>query len=205
MQVGNFPVTQWLSSSIYLKSDLGDSSRSGDVDGACCGHPTFRNCGSCYHSGSADAGASTSGGLRIPGPLGSFACGNCCQQKASVDHASEPLAWKQRRGIAEVRSSERRKTACYVAAAAALQHPTTPPSPRTPAPSLLPTVRCSLLTVVRPPLHPLSCAPAAPPTPCKAQLPTARMPANTCVQYPTAAPRLSAVLVRCRVAQTATS
>ncbi len=139
MQAGNFPVTEWLSASII--SVVGDGSRSGNDDGSNCGHRTFKDCDSCGSPCSADAGSG--GGLRLPGSLGAFMC---WQQGADADSAGavgEPPALKPRRGVADGGSSARRKSGCYVAAVAALRHPTAPPSPRTPAPSLLPTVRLS--------------------------------------------------------------
>jgi hypothetical protein len=139
MQAGNLSVAEWLSTSTDCESHCG-------VGEEYCGQRTSHNGGGANRAQSANAGLC--GGLRLPGPLGSLACDGCARHNADVSHpsaagaAGEPLDWtpRGRRGV-DSSSNGRRKPGFYVAAAAAQRHPTVPPSPRTPAPSLLPTVR----------------------------------------------------------------
>lgn len=116
------------------------------MDGeANCRPRTLNDIGDTGRSCCADAGSIS--GLHqvyLPGPLGAFVCDGCCRQNAEIHSAGpagEPQASKPQAGVTVGTSSVPRKSGNYVVAAAALRHPSFQPSPCTPAPTLLPTVR----------------------------------------------------------------
>jgi hypothetical protein len=137
-QAGTFSVSEWLSASSDCNSD---GSRCGNIGEDYCRR---RNDGGGAGGPSAD-GASSSDVLHLPNPLGAFVCDGCGRKAdaGAAGAASEALDWTPRRhgGVNGSSTGGRRKSGFYVPAAAAQRHPAAPTAPRSPAPSLLPTVR----------------------------------------------------------------